>query len=73
MDREEWKSNKIKDIKKHPENHKHDYEKLQMCCCHEGSIDLELMDVHSQLVDIGTNGGVKCDVIEGPCSCGAWH
>ena len=21
----------------------------------------------------GTNGGVGCDVREGPCSCGAWH
>ncbi|MEK7649782.1 MAG: hypothetical protein AAB367_02405 [Patescibacteria group bacterium] len=21
----------------------------------------------------GTNGGRDCDVLEGPCSCGAWH
>jgi len=20
-----------------------------------------------------SNGGVECDVIEGPCACGAWH
>jgi hypothetical protein len=19
------------------------------------------------------NGGVECDVLQGPCSCGAWH
>jgi len=23
--------------------------------------------------DYGTNGGRQCDVISGPCSCGAWH
>lgn len=21
----------------------------------------------------GTNGGVRCDTLSGPCSCGAWH
>jgi hypothetical protein len=20
-----------------------------------------------------TNGGIPCDVVSGPCSCGAWH
>ena len=23
--------------------------------------------------DYGTNGGIRCDVASGPCSCGAWH
>ncbi len=22
---------------------------------------------------VKSNGGVKCDMIDGPCSCGAWH
>lgn len=21
----------------------------------------------------GTNGGVRCDRVRGPCACGAWH
>ncbi|MFZ2151714.1 MAG: hypothetical protein WAV09_01245 [Minisyncoccia bacterium] len=25
------------------------------------------------LRDFGTNGGVRCDVSSGPCSCGAFH
>ena len=23
--------------------------------------------------DYGTNGGTRCDVSSGPCSCGVWH
>ena len=38
-----------------------------------GCLDLRLMEAHSQYVDMGTNGGVQCDVTEGPCACGAWH
>ena len=68
-----WREEKVKDIKEHPENHKHDFGGLQMCCWYEGSIDLQLMDMHSEHVDLGRNGGVKCDVTEGPCACGAWH
>lgn len=22
---------------------------------------------------LGINGGTKCDVLTGPCACGAWH
>lgn len=25
------------------------------------------------MIDYGTNGGIKCDTDNGPCSCGAWH
>ena len=25
------------------------------------------------LRDFGTNGGVRCDVSSGPCSCGSFH
>jgi hypothetical protein len=24
-------------------------------------------------INVPTNGGVECDVIDGPCACGAWH
>lgn len=64
---------KLADIKKHPENHKHDFNDLQTCCLIDGAIDLSIMDAHSKYVDLGTNGGVKCDTTGGPCACGAWH
>lgn len=65
---------RIKDIKTHPERHKHfNLEELTNCCMNGEAINLMLMDLHSQYVDMGTNGGVRCDVREGPCACGAWH
>lgn len=60
----------LKDIREHPEEHRHDFWDLQKCCDIDGAIDLALIDAHPAL---GTNGGVKCDVASGPCSCGAWH
>jgi len=36
----------------------------------EGAIDLSLFD---SAPAVGYNGGLKCDVTSGPCSCGAWH
>ena len=62
----------IKDIRKHPENHKHDYDGLIACCMINGAIDCRVMDVHSE-ISTRSNGGVRCDVTSGPCSCGAWH
>lgn len=64
---------KIADIKEHPENHKHNFDELTTCCLIEGALDLSVMDAHGKYVDMGTNGGVKCDTTEGPCACGAWH
>ena len=67
MTREE----KLKDIKEHPENHRHSFAGMIECCTLEsGELDLSLIDAHPP---VGKNGGVNCDVIEGPCSCGAWH
>lgn len=63
----------IQDIKDHPENHKHDFAGLQQCCFINGAIDCSVMEAHSKYVDLGTNGGVKCDTTSGPCACGAWH
>ena len=73
MEHSEWIKQKEKDIKEHPENHLHDYNELLSCCIFNGALDLSIMDLHSQYIDLGTNGGTKCDVIDGPCSCGAWH
>ncbi|MHA1469123.1 MAG: hypothetical protein ACTSSP_01030 [Candidatus Asgardarchaeia archaeon] len=45
-----------------------------MACCYvDGALDFGLVDAHSQYVDLGSNGGVRCDTIDGPCACGAWH
>ncbi|MBI2633080.1 MAG: hypothetical protein HYW78_01680 [Parcubacteria group bacterium] len=64
---------KISDIRDHPENHRHNFEGLTACCMRDGAIDLSIMEAHSQYSDLGTNGGKRCDVVEGPCACGAWH
>ncbi len=63
----------LKDIKEHPENHMHDFEGLQRCIIIDGVIDSRLMEAHEECVNLGTNGGRRCDVVSGPCSCGAWH
>ena len=68
-----WAEERIKDIKEHPENHRHAFGDMQACCTKDGVIDMSIMDAHGKYVDLGTNGGVKCDVAEGPCSCGGWH
>lgn len=67
MTREE----KAQDIREHPERHRHNFEDLTKCCFVDGALDLSLMQMHEQ--HVGRNGGVRCDVTEGPCACGAWH
>lgn len=62
---------RLKDIKANPEKHRHDFISLQRCCFVNGAIDLGLMEAHEGLA--GSNGGSRCDVRQGPCSCGAWH
>lgn len=62
----------LKEIKEHPEKHKHyDMSELRVCSTIEGAIDMSIMLAHEGL--LGHNGGVGCDVRNGPCSCGAWH
>lgn len=64
----------LEDIRKHPERHKHaDLGQLQSCCVVNGAIDLMAMEYHETYASQGTNGGKRCDVRTGPCSCGAWH
>ena len=64
---------KLFDIVTNPKAHRHSYNALITCCMVDGALDLSLIEAHGQHVDLGTNGGVKCDVVEGPCACGAWH
>ena len=64
---------KIDDIRDYPENHRHDFEGLIACCMRDRAIDLSVMEAHEKYIDIGCNGGKRCDVIEGPCACDAWH
>jgi len=73
MEYKEWYNKKLDNIKKHPERHNHSFIELQACCLFEGTIDSALMDAHSEYIDLGTNGGVKCDTTSGPCSCGGYH
>ena len=63
---------KLKDIKDHPYDHQHSFEALQKCCFLNGAMDLRLIDAHEDIIG-RTNGGVRCDIIDGPCACGAWH
>ena len=63
---------KLQDIRTNPDKHKHwHYVELITCCSSDGIINTALMTAHEGL--LGHNGGVKCDVRSGPCSCGAWH
>jgi hypothetical protein len=60
-----------REIINNPEKHKHSYTELIACCAHEGAINSMLMQAHEGY--LGSNGGVNCDVVNGPCKCGAWH
>lgn len=64
---------KVQEIKEHPERHRHNFDDLHRCCFHDGAVDLGLMEAHQKYASLGTNGGVRCDVVSGPCACGAWH
>jgi hypothetical protein len=60
-----------REIVGHPENHMHNYEQLMACCMVDGALDTMLLQSHEGI--FGSNGGSRCDVGNGPCSCGAWH
>lgn len=64
---------RIEDIKTNPERHHHDWLQMQTCCMTEDGIDLSIMQAHETYAAVGRNGGRACDVISGPCACGAWH
>lgn len=62
---------KLADIKKNPGSHQHSWESLQACCIVNGAFVGSIMVAHEGIY--GNNGGMLCDVRQGPCSCGAWH
>lgn len=62
---------RLRDIREHPEKHRHSFEELQRCCMIDDVLDLRLMEEHEGVY--GSNGGRRCDVSSGPCACGAWH
>ena len=64
---------RLKEIREHPEKHRHDFSGLQACCLIDGALDTAVMEAHEVYASQGTNGGRRCDVSSGPCSCGAWH
>lgn len=57
---------RLKDIADHPERHRHTFNGLRQCCLVKGAVDLRLMEAH-------TGPDRRCDVISGPCACGASH
>lgn len=64
---------RILDIKAHPEQHQHSFDGLVRCCMNDGAINTAIMQAHEDYAPQGVNGGRRCDVSRGPCSCGAWH
>lgn len=64
----------LRHIKEFPEEHLHDYEGLIACGTINGAIDALILEAHSEMhPSLGSNGGIRCDVMSGPCACGAWH
>lgn len=70
MEQQYQRELRLQDIRERPENHLHDFNGLQACCTINDAIDLILTESHPAL---GYNAGKKCDVLIGPCSCGATH
>ncbi len=62
----------LSEIKTNPDAHRHDYQNLVICCTFDGALDTGLWEAHNSTLG-RTNGGINCDVLEGPCACGAWH
>ncbi|OGY62486.1 MAG: hypothetical protein A2745_02510 [Candidatus Harrisonbacteria bacterium RIFCSPHIGHO2_01_FULL_44_13] len=63
----------LKDIKLHPNKHRHNLNDLIICCTIDGIVIFSLIGVHQEYVDLGVSGGIKCDVIGGLCACRGWH
>ena len=61
----------MKSLDARPDNLERSFEDLvALATTEDGAIDLS---VFANAPAVGYNGGVKCDVTSGPCSCGAWH
>jgi hypothetical protein len=62
----------LEDIRLRPAAHRHDYAGLMACCTTADGICPSLLAAHAEALNL-RNGGSDCDVVEGPCACGAWH
>ena len=60
---------KLKEVKEHPERHRHTFEALQQCCWTGEALDLMLMQKHEGVFP----GRPNCDVSAGHCACGGHH
>jgi len=64
----------IAEIQLYPERHIHiDLESLQSCCMIDGVLSIRLVNAHSELIDMGSFNGRRCDVVVGQCGCGRIH
>ena len=67
MTREE----KLQDIRENSDRHRHvDMNELHACCFVDGALDMGLIEAHEGTVPQRNPGG-RCDVLSGPCACGA--
>ncbi len=72
-------SGRLQHIQHHPEEHQHEDLAMLTACSLVAipgggvAVDARLFEAHEEFAPLGTNGGVRCDVRKGPCSCGAWH
>lgn len=65
---------RLNDIRAHPEKHRHTFDELMACCTVMDCVDGRLMDAHGGLAGtVSACRGKRCDVLDGPCACGAWH
>lgn len=66
---------RLQDIRTNPEQHRHDWDGLSICCMVNGAFHTQLLDAHQGAVERLERPwqGRKCDVESGPCACGGWH
>lgn len=64
---------RLEDIRMHPEKHRHTFDELMACSTVGNTLVSRLMVTHQIHARLGTNGGIRCDVVKGACACGAWH
>ncbi len=62
---------KREDIILNPHKHVHTFAGLMYCCKINGKMHAGLLETHELHVKVGPTD--RCDVMSGPCSCGAWH
>ncbi len=62
---------RIEDIRLNPSKHLHDFDGLFLCSTIDNAVDSYLVDLHMEC--FAAVGRPRCDVVDGPCACGAYH